>query len=283
MTAEQLGEVFDCAKRYLRQDLNRVVKDLANDGHPISQEIDFFAHEPGFYRLHTSCRVSDLEAIEEQHTTIQLARKEGLLDEKVDGSIPSWVREACQKLLAAYPGDFLQSLLERFPDEFGSWVREPLTLYRDQYLDALLILANDESALGKNGFENVRTIEYQEEQRRQHGARAAQLFYDYAMYAIKSTWDRKLKFAYRAGKDGERVIRAARAMRRCVVELGKLGNPDMIDQAYLAFKERMATLSEGNWKPDKDTESDVAEAKRTTGAYRFSSQRSPVSAKPASA
>ena len=61
-------------------------------------------------------------------------------------------------------------------------------------------------------------------------------------------------------------------MRRCVVELGKVGNPDMIDQVYLAFKERMSMLSEGNWKPDKDTESDVAEAKRTTNAYRFSSQ-----------
>src|SRR5450432_2522847 len=92
------------------------------------------------------------------------------------------------------------------------------------------------------------------------------------MYAIKSAWDRKLKFAYRAGKDGERVIRAARALRRCVVELGKLGQPDMIDQVYLAFKERMSTLSEGHWKPDQDTERDVIDARKTTSAYRFSSQ-----------
>jgi hypothetical protein len=35
----------------------------------------------------------------------------------------------------------------------------------------------------------------------------------------------------------------------------------------------MSTLSEGTWKPDKDTERDVAEAKaQTTNAYRFSSQ-----------
>ena len=150
MTTEQLGETFDSAKRYLRQDLDRVVDALAKQGHPLSQEIDFFENEPGFYRLHACCRVVDLEMIEEQYHIIQIARKEGLLDEKLDGTIPEWVVEACQKLIDAYPGDFLQSLIEKFPDECGAWVREPFTIYRDFYLDALLILANYESALGKN-------------------------------------------------------------------------------------------------------------------------------------
>jgi hypothetical protein len=147
------------------------------------------------------------------------------------------------------------------------------TLYRvsRRYLDALLVIATYESALGRARPDEALSTEQQEEQRR-HSARAAQLFYDYAMHALNSAWDRKLKFAYRAGKDGERVIRAARALRRCVVELGKLGQPDMIDQVYLAFKERMATLSEGHWKPDPDTERDVSDARKTTSAYRFSSQ-----------
>jgi hypothetical protein len=272
MTTEQLGETFDSAKRYLRQDLDRAVDALAKQGHLISQEVDLFENEPGFYRLHACCQVVDLEMIEEQYHTIQIARKEGLLDEKLDGTIPEWVVEACQKLIDAYSGDFIQSLIEKFPDECGAWVREPFTFYRDFYLDALLILAKYESALGKNAFDERLSPEQNAEQCRRHSARAAQWFYDYAMYAIKSTWDRKLKFAYRAGKDGERVIRAARAMRRCVVELGKLGQPDMIDQVYLAFKERMTTLSDGNWKPDRDTEADVADAKKTTSAYRFSSQ-----------
>ncbi len=35
---------------------------------------------------------------------------------------------------------------------------------------------------------------------------------------------------------------------------------------------RIMLPTDGNWKPDKDTESDVAEAKRTTGTYRFSPQ-----------
>ena len=273
MNTDQLGEVFDAAKRYLRQDLDRAIKELGKHGHPITKGIDFFSNEPGFYQLHSSCRVQDLERIDELSSTIQMARKEGVLDEKLNGTIPDWVVETCQQLIGAYPGDFLQSLLEKFPEEFGSWVKEPFTLYRDKYLDALLIIANYESALGRNHLDEDLTTEKNEEQRRYHIGRAAQLFYDYAMYSINSRWDQKLKFTYRAGKDGERVIRSERAMRRCVVELGKLGNPDMIDQAYLRFKERMSTLSEGSWKPGPDTESDVAEAKKqTTNAYRFSSQ-----------
>jgi hypothetical protein len=275
MNAEQLGEVFDAAKRYLRQDLYRAVKELERSGHPLSQEVDFFSNEPGFYWLHPSCRVVDLERIETEYQRIQQARKEGLLDGKLNGIIPEWVIEACQKLTQAYPGDFLQTLLEKYPEEFGAWVKEPVTFYRDRYLDALLILANYESAQGRHFHDNALSEVQNEEQRRYHIGRAAQLFYDYAMYAINSRWDQKVKFAYRTGKDGERVIRAARALRRCVVEWGKLSNPDMIDQVYLAFKERMAVLSEGTWKPDKDTESDVAEAKRTTGAYRFASQIPP--------
>jgi hypothetical protein len=272
MNTDQLGEVFDAAKRYLRQDLDRAVKELEKNGHPISEDVDFFSNEPGFYMLHPSCQVVDLAEIDKYYKTIQVARKEGLLDEKLDGSIPGWVLEACQNLIRAYPGDFLQTLIEKFPEEFGPWVKEPVTIYRDRYLDALLILANHESALGKNSSNKDLNFEQDEEQRR-HIGRAAQLFHDYAMYAINLRWDQKLKFAYRAGKDGERVVRAARAIRRCVVELGKLGNPDQIDQVYLAFKERMSTLSEGTWKPDKDTERDVAEAKaQTTNAYRFSSQ-----------
>lgn len=272
MTTDQLGEVFDAAKRYLRQDLDRVVHELESEGHPVSQEIDFFSNEPGFYWLHSSCRISDLEKIEEHYRVIQRARKEGLLDERLDGTVPEWVLEACEELIEAYPGDFLQGLTEKFPGEFGPWVKEPITLYRDRYLAALLIMASYESALGKNFFDEKLSAEQNEEQRRNHIGRAAQLFYDYAMYALNSRWDQKLKFAYRADKDGERVVRSARAMRRCVVELGKLGNPDMIDQIYLTFKERMNLLSEGNWKPDPDTERDVEDAKKTTSAYRFASQ-----------
>jgi len=275
MNTDQLSEVFDAAKKYLREDLKRAINEMNRQaGRELIAEktVDFFSNEPGFYWLHPSCRVVDLAEIEKDYQTIQLARKDGLLDEKLDGSLPEWVIEACQKLIGAYSGDFLEELIAKFPDEFGLWVREPFTFYRDRYLDALWIMATYESALGRNFFDEQLTAEQNEEQRRHHIARAAQIFYDYALYAINSKWDQKLKFAYRANKDGERVIMAPRALRRCVVELGKLGKTDTIDQVYLAFKERMSALSEGNWKPDRETESDVAEARRQTSAYRFSAQ-----------
>jgi hypothetical protein len=180
---------------------------------------------------------------------------------------------ACSSLIEAYPADFLKDLLDKYPDEFGSWVKEPVTLYRDKYLAALLLLARHESALAN--IEGEEEQEYQ--QYRQHRERAAQRFFDYAMYALNTRWDRKIKFAYRdqSGKDGERVIRAERALRRCIVELGKLGHSDAIDQAYITFKERMMVLSEGNWQPNPDTERDVAAAKqKATGAYRFPSLHS---------
>ncbi len=222
----------------------------------------------------------DLAEVDTHHQTLLLARKQGLLDEKLDGSLPAWVTQACTHLIRAYSSDFLQSLLEKYPDEFGSWVREPLTLYRDKYLDALLTLANYESALGRNFVDEKMTEEERTEHRRTHMAKAAQHFYDYAMFCLGNPWDTKLTFAYRKGRDGERVIMAARALRRCVVELGKLGKSEMIDQVYLAFKLKMTKLSEGHWKPDHDTESDVTEAKKTTGAYRFTSQVRAVTGQP---
>jgi hypothetical protein len=278
LETDQLSEIFDAAKKYVRQDLYKTTRKLEEAGHPLESKVDLFSVEPGFYWLDASCRIMDLSEVDKHHESLVLARQQGLLDEKLDGSLPAWVVTACKKLLRAYSGDFLQSLLEKYPDEFGSWVREPFTLYRDKYLDALLILANYESALGRNFVDGQMTEEQRAEHRRAHIAKAAQHYYDYVMFCLKGPfglrgpWDSKLAFAYRKDKDGERVVMAARALRRCVVELGKLGKTDMIDQVYLTFKEKMGKLSEGHWQPAQATESDVLEAKKTTGAYRFSAQ-----------
>lgn len=281
MAPEKLSEVFDAAKKFLREDLKKAVSELNTEaGREVIAEkaVDFFRSEATSYRLHRSCRVVDLEELKRQHEIIERARKEGLLDEKLDGSLPEGVLEACQKLVDAYPGDFLEDFIENSPQDIGSWSRDPFTHYRDLYLEALWIMATAESALGRKSVGAHGTAEHQEEQRRQHVARAAQLFSDYALFALGSKWDRKLKFAAldRDGKDGERVVMASRAIRRAVVELGKLGKTETIDQVYLTFKRKMASLSEGQWKPDKETESDVAEAKKQTSAYRFSAQVSAV-------
>ncbi len=278
-TVDQLGEAFSEIKKQLREDLKKAVAELnsAAGAVLVPPTIDFFSTEPGgFYLLHPSCRVRDLEMIEEHHREIERASKEGLLAEKLDGSLPSWVIETCEKLLAAYPGDFLEELLLKFPEEFGAWVREPVTRYRDYYLEALWIRATHESALARNFADERLTEEQNAEQHRHYQAKAAQSYVDYAMYAINNGWDRKLRFAYRAGKDGERVVMSQRAMRRAVVLLGQMGRTDLIDRHYLTYKEKMQALSEGHWKPDPDTEADVAAAKKQTGAYRFSAQISAV-------
>lgn len=261
MNTEQLGEVFDAAKKNLRQDLRRAMQEMRASGHQMRDDIDWFrttSSEPGFYWLHPCCSVADLDRIDAFSRSIERMRKEGVLEK--EGVLSEAVLDACHALVAAYPGNFLQSLTEKYPDECGSWVREPVTLFRDRYLEALLLLAKHESLLGKGEGDGDR----------QHRAKAAQRFWEYAQFALNSRWDSKTRFAYRAGKDGERIVQAERALRRCVVELGVLGNPDHIDQCYLTFKERMRILSEGHWQPHADTESVVAEAKvRGTSAYRF--------------
>jgi hypothetical protein len=271
MDTDQLGFAFDAAKKYLREDLKKAVVDFNKEaGTELIAEgdIDFFSNEPGFYWLHPSCRVVDLEEIEQQHNFINLARRDGLLDEKVDGSIPEWVATPCLQLLEAYQGDFLQALIEKFPQEFGAWVREPYTLYRDYYLDALWVVALYYSALGRTFFDAQLPAAQNEELCRNHIGKAAHSFNDYAMYAINSRVDSKLKFANIAGKDGERVIMAAQAIRRCVLELAALGKADMIDQVYLTFKEKMSTLSEGQWKPDRELESAILDAKQKAANSR---------------
>lgn len=272
MEPSQLSEAFDAAKKFLREDLKRAIHAANKEaGQELiaEQAVGFFQHDPGFYRLHPCCRVEDLERIEQLYQTIHLARKEGLLDEKVDGSIPPWVVEACQQLLQAYPGDFLEELIEKFPDAFGSWVREPVTRYRDCYLDALWILATYEHALGQHYFDESLSTEQNEERRRHHQGKAAQLYYEYALFAINSRVDSKLKFAYRAGKDGERVVMSQKAISRCVILLGCMGKIDMIDQTYLTYKDKMSLLSEGQWKPEKETERDVMKAKGQMHVVRF--------------
>jgi len=271
MDPGQLSEAFDAAKKFLRADLKRAIHAVNTEAgrELISEQGDFFQHEPGFYRLHPSCRVDDLERIDQLSQTIRQARKEGRLDEKGDGSIPQEVVETCRQLLQAYTGNFLEELIEKFPDAFGSWVREPVTYYRDCYLEALWLLATYESALGQQCRDESLSSEQREEQRRHHQGKAAQLYYDYALFAVSSRVDSKLKFAYRAGRDGERVVMSQRAIRRCVALLGMMGETDRIDQVYLMYKDKMSMLSEGQWKPEKETESDVMNAKRRMHVVRF--------------
>ena len=147
-------------------------------------------------------------------------------------------------------------------------MREPYTLYRDYYLEALWVMGAYHSALGRVFVDEHSREEETLLQRRNHRGKAAHCFNDYAMYAVNSRVDSKLKFAHIVGKDGERVVMAARAIVRCVTELAELGKSDMIEQVYLVFKEKMATLSEGQWRPSPEMETEVWEAKKRAIAMR---------------
>ena len=83
--------------------------------------------------------------VEEQHQLIQQAFDEGLL---VD-SVPEVIKEACDRLRKAYAGDFLAELLHESPEEVGTWVRKPFTLYRDYLLQAVLYAAEYELRAGQ--------------------------------------------------------------------------------------------------------------------------------------
>ena len=66
------------------------------------------------------CRVKDIEMIEEQHLVIEEAKKYGLL---VD-TIPDYVYEACNRLIATYTGDYLQEILQNNSDMLGHWTHK---------------------------------------------------------------------------------------------------------------------------------------------------------------
>ena len=235
----------------------------------IDPEIDPFASDSGFWGLSPLCRVEDLETIERHYTVIATAKKE----EKLGDSFPEEVRDACEQLMAQSSGDFLESLIKKYPGEFrswqgrSSWVRKPYTHYRDYYLDALWYVAEDERRKGQQYTEQAGMDEAQQE----HVGRAAQTYQRYAMYACNSRFDANVTFGVH-GEVGERIGMSERALRRCVVLLGAIGRTDLVNQVWSAYSTQMKSVSEQRWHPDPETLADVEAARAQTSAYRFSAQ-----------
>jgi len=88
--------------------------------------------------------VVDLELVEREHQIIAESEKRRLLF----STIPAPVKEACDRLIAAYRGDFLEDLVAAYSVELEPWVRRPYTLYRDYYLAALRYTAEFEFQMG---------------------------------------------------------------------------------------------------------------------------------------
>jgi hypothetical protein len=277
-TEEKLSERFESHKKLIRRKIREVVMEQVNTPagrQVIDPDIDPFESASGFWGLATICRVEDLETIETNYKVIALARNEGkLVDE-----IPEEVKEACERLIASYPGDFLASLLKKYPGEFrpwqgrSSWVRKPYTQYRDYYLEALWYAAEYEWRAGQRYVTDEHAAMGEMNQRKQQESfgRAAQLYQRYAMYACNSRFDAKATFGAH-GEVGERVGMSERALRRCVMLLGATGSTDLVNQVWSAYSTQMKSISDQRWQPSKETIADVEAARAQTNAYRFAAQ-----------
>ncbi|GAC1343476.1 MAG: hypothetical protein NVSMB27_03470 [Ktedonobacteraceae bacterium] len=279
-TEDKLSERFESHKKLLRRKIREVVVEQVNKPagrEVIDPDLDPFVSDSGFWGLSDICRVDDIEGIEANYKVISFARKDGRL---VD-VIPEYVHEACERLIASYSGDFLESLIKKYPSEFrswqgrSSWVRKPYTQYRDYYLDALWYAAEYEWHMGQRSADdgNAGVEEANQGKQQEYFGRAAQKYQSYAMYACNSKFDTKATFGVH-GEVGERVGMSERALRRSVVLLGAIGRTDLVNQVWSAYYTQMKNISDQRWQPSKETQADVQAAREQTGAYRFAIQAS---------
>lgn len=277
-TEDKLTERFESHKKLLRRKLREVVVKQVNNPagrEIISPDLDPFVSDSGFWGLSDICRVEDLEAIEANYKVISLARKDGMLIDE----IPEYVKDACEQVITNYAGDFLESLIRKYPSEFrawqgrSSWVRKPYTQYRDYYLDALWYSAEYDWRMGQRYADDgdMETKEANQRKQQEYFGRAAQKYQSYAMYACNSKFDAKATFGAH-GQFGERIGMSERALRRCVVLLGAIGRTDLVNQVWSAYYTQMKSVSDQRWQPSKETQDDVQAAKAQTSAYRFAAQ-----------
>ncbi len=290
-TEDKLSERFESHKKHLRRKLREIVVEQINTPagrQVINPDIDPFASDAGFWGLSDICRVEDLEAIEQAYKVIATARKDGKLG---GDQIPEFVKAACDELIEQYAGDFLETIIKKYPGEFkpwggrSSWARKPYTQYRDYYLDALWYSAEYEWRAGQRaGVELEKAIQAGDEpkqqeylrQQQEYFGRAAQRYQSYAMYACNSKFDSKATFGAH-GEYGERIGMSERALRRCVVLLGAIGRTDLVNQVWSGYRSQMKSISDQRWQPSKETQADVEAARAQTNAYRFAAQVSQLS------
>ena len=271
-TPKKLQDALDSAKKEIRRQIRQTIEQVNKKAgyEAIQPHLDIFAIRNKRYGLSEVCFVSDLSMIEAQHQIIQQAFDEGLL---VD-SVPEAIKEACDRLRKAYAGDFLADLLHESPEEVGTWVRKPFTLYRDYFLQAVLYAAEDQLRAGQElADEHLsnegEAAEERRKRQRAHYSRAAQLYRTYAMRACDSRFDLKVTFGGSGRAHGERVDMSERTLRRCITLYGILGSTHMVNQVYSAYYKLMKTISAKAWEPSKETLQDLQGAQAQTNAYRF--------------
>ncbi len=280
-TPRKLSETFQSHRKLIRLDVRTTIGKLnAQAGlEAIPAALDIFANSQKNWWLAETCRVADLEIVKANYRVIEQAENGGLLA----NSVPEHIRDACESLIAAYKGDFLENLLRDYPYDFDpwtqSWARKPFTLYRDYLLDALWYAAGFELQAGQalSGQQD----KAQQAQQNRHYDRAARHYRIYAMSACSSRFDLKVSFSKIGREHGERVTMSERALRRCLMLYGAMGSTYMVDKIYSTYYKHMRRISAEAWKPAQETLADLEAARSRTSAYRLSSQIAPSEQSPA--
>ncbi len=269
---EKLGKEFSWHIKFLRKDIrDRIAQLNADRGAVIlDPSLDIFKHKNKMWWLSAICAVKDIEMIEEQHRVIEEAKKRGLL---VD-TIPDFVYEACDRLIASYAGDFLEEIIQNNSDMLGPWIRRPYTLYRDYYLQAIWYAAEHERYAGQHYANEGPGPEDEagRKERRKHWGRAAELYKTYALYACNSHIDLKVTFGVDNGTHGERVVMSESALQNSAALYGATGSTDRVEELYSAFSKHMKKISDKRWEPSQETLRVVQAAKERTNAYRILAQ-----------
>ncbi len=267
-TREKLGDAFSDAKKALRSAVQKVVEKLITEQGEelLNSALDIFQHRNQMWWLSPLCRVVDLEEIEAQYKVIAEAERSGTLF----NSVPEYVKDACYGIVATYTGDFLRFLTDHYPDDldpwYSSWVREPITRYRDYYLQALWYASEYEQQVGRR-LSDISLVGEVEKQRECLG-RSAELYKAYAMSACNNQYDLKVFYGSPNRGDGERVKRSEEAMRNCIKLYGQLGSFYLIDETYNAYYDLMRDISDENWEPSEETLRVVRAARERAAAYR---------------
>ena len=165
-----LGWSFDGATKALRGVIPKVLDTKDTN-------LNIIRHKNQLWWLSPSCKVIDLEAIENSYQMIIDAKKRG----ELVNAIPEHIKDACYRLISAYSGDFCEGLLKRYPLDVRTWadmwIREPITYYRDCYLWAIWYAAQYEQQAGQYfaGEQSASDIVVRQKQR-ECWARAAELY-----------------------------------------------------------------------------------------------------------
>jgi hypothetical protein len=242
--SREVGTKFEAHKKLVRRDIRAAVAQFNTERgtNLLPANIDPFEQAHQLWWLSSLWHVADLERVEEHTRVIREAEKQG----KLMNTVPESVKAACDALLAAYPGDFLEEMLRMYPEEFRplktSWVREPYTLYRGYYLQALWYAGEYEWHRGEAGADG---------QPWEHYERAAELFRRYAIYACNNRLDTEVSFHTEKYGVGVRVLMSEKAMCRSLVVYQARGRRQDFEECKQTYAQQMEQISSGIWKPGK--------------------------------